>query len=75
MIHTLRAYGWNAIELGLIAVAACVILHVILGAAGGPVVNAVSANAIALLQALPPGVTVGVSLVVVVERIVRARLR
>ena len=64
IVDQIRRIGWLAIEVGFILVALCVLLSIILGDGGGPFVSSVAQNATKFLQAMPPGVTLGVVLIV-----------
>jgi hypothetical protein len=75
MIDQVRKMGWLAAEAGLLIIVLCVLLSVILGNEGGPFISSVSENARKLLEALPPGVTLGVTLIVFLYWFVKNRLR
>ena len=75
MIDQMRRIGWLAVEGALIVIVFCVLLNIILGKEGGAFISAVSENATKFLQALPPGVTLGVSLIIVLYWFVRNRVR
>lgn len=74
MIGKVRQLGWLFVELGVILIAICLVLQVVLGDSGGPVVAAISANALAMLQRVPAGIALAVASLLVVERLLRARL-
>lgn len=75
MIDQIRKIGWLAAEAALLIIVLCVLLSIILGNEGGPFISSVSENASKFLQALPPGVTLGVSLIVFLYWFVKNRLR
>lgn len=75
MIDQVRKIGWLAAEAALLIIVLCVLLSVVLGNDGGPFISSVSENARKFLEALPPGVTLGVSLIVFLYWFVKNRLR
>jgi hypothetical protein len=75
MIDTIRRVGWIAAEIGLILVVLAVLLHVILGEAGGSAVTAIANNTVALLQSLPPGTIVGLAALAGLYLLLRSRLK
>ena len=68
-----RKIGWLAVEAGLLLVALCVLLDIILGPQGGGFVSSVAGNAKAFLQAIPPGTFLGVVIVVLLYGFIRSR--
>jgi hypothetical protein len=52
----------------------CVLLNILLGNEGGSFISSVSENATKFLQTLPPGVTLGISLIVFIYWFVKNRL-
>jgi len=75
MIDQIRRIGWLAVEVALLVIVLCVLLNILLGNEGGSFISFVSENATKFLQALPPGVTLGISLIVVLYWFVRNRVR
>ena len=75
MIDRIRRIGWLAVEAAVLVIVLCVLLNIILGNEGGSFISIVSENATKFLQELPPGVTLGVSLIVVLYWFVRNRER
>lgn len=75
MLEKLRGFGWLAVEFGTIVVALCVLLSVILGDQAGHPVADIAANAVALPQKLPAGITLGLAALIVLWRLLEARLR
>lgn len=73
MIENIRKIGWLAVEAGLLIVVLCVLLSLILGKDGGAYIASVADNTTKFLQALPPGVTLGVALIVVLYWFAKAR--
>ena len=75
MIDKIRRLGWIAVEIGVILVALALLLHVILGEAGGEAVSAIAANALTVLQGLPAGTIVGLAALGVLTVLLRARFK
>ena len=75
MIDQIRKFGWLTVEAGLLVIVLCILLNILLGNEGGSFISAVSENASRFLQGLPPGVTLGVSLIVVLWWFAKNRLR
>jgi hypothetical protein len=63
MFDRIKAIGWLAVETGLLLIALCLILNVILGQEGGTFIASVAENVTKFMQALPPGVTVGMAMI------------
>lgn len=64
MIDRLKKIGWLAVEASLLLIVLCILLRILLGNDGGTYIASVSDNATKFLQALPPGVTLGVAMIV-----------
>ena len=75
MIDQIRKIGWLAAEAGLLLIVLCVLLNIILGKESGSYIASVSENATKFLQTLPPGVTLGVALIVLLYWFAKARTR
>ena len=75
MFDQIKRIGWLTFESGLLLVALCLILNVILGEGSGTFIASVAANATKFMQALPPGVTVGVGMIALLYWFVRTRAR
>jgi hypothetical protein len=75
MIDQMRRIGWLAVEGAVLVIVFCVLLNILLGKQEGSFISSVSENATKFLQTLPPGVTLGVSLIVVLYWFVRNRVR
>ena len=73
MIERVRKIGWLAAEAGLLLIVLCILLNILLGNEGGPYVSSVSENASKFLGTLPPGVTLGVSLILLLYWFVKSR--
>jgi proteasome assembly chaperone (PAC2) family protein len=74
MMRRIALLGWQAAELGAVAVVLAVLLHVILGAGAGDVVSGVAANTLAFLQQVPPGIVVGAAGLLLLARLLRGRI-
>jgi hypothetical protein len=73
MIERFRKVGWLAAEAGLLLIVLCVLLNILLGKDGGPIISSVSENASRFLGTLPPGVTLGVALILLLYWFVKSR--
>jgi hypothetical protein len=73
MLDRIRQVGWAAVEIGAILVALAVLLDVLLGKDGGPVVTSIAENTQAFLQSLPAGTVVGLVALGVLYHLVRSR--
>jgi hypothetical protein len=74
MFAQLRTIGWAVIEGAFLLIVLCVLLDIVIGPQTGSFVSSVAKNATSFLQALPPGVVVGMAAVGVVYAIFKARL-
>ena len=70
----LRTIGWAAVEAALILVVLCILLNIIIGGDADSFVASVARNATNFLNALPPGVVLGVALIVFLYLYLRSRL-
>jgi len=70
----LRTIGWAAIEAAFLLIVLCLLLDIVVGTQTGSFVSNVAHNATVFLQALPPGVVVGVAAVAVVYALLKGRL-
>ena len=73
MIDQIRKIGWLAVEAALLLVVLCILLSIILGKDSGAYVASVAENATKFLQSLPPGVTLGVVMIVLLYWFAKAR--
>lgn len=64
MIDKFILTGWRIADVTLLAIALCILLNIILGASSGGFIADVSANAVGMLQKLPPGTVIGLALLV-----------
>jgi hypothetical protein len=73
MFEQLIRLGWRVVEAGLVLIALCVVLNIILGADSGTFISSVSANAQHLLQSVPPGAFLGLVLILLLYWFFRSR--
>jgi hypothetical protein len=73
MIEQIRRVGWLAAEAGLLLIVLCIVLNILLGKDGGPVISSIAENASKFLAALPPGVALGVALILLLYWFVTSR--
>jgi len=71
----LRVIGWAAIEAAFLLVVLCVLLNIIIGGDSDSFIAHVASNASAFLQSLPPGVVLGIALLIMIYGLVKARLQ
>jgi hypothetical protein len=71
----LRRVGWAVVEAAFLLIVLCVLLNIILGDAADSFISGVAGNATNFLDRLPPGVFLGVALIVIIYGLVRARLQ
>ena len=70
----LRTVGWAAVEAAFVLIVLCILLNIIIGGDGDSFISAVAKNATNFLQSLPPGVVLGVVLIVLIYFLVKSRL-
>lgn len=75
VVEQIRKFGWLAAEAGLLIVVLSVLLHIVLGEAGGAFVTSVAENTNAFLRGLPSGVVVGLGLVFFAYALIRTAQR
>ena len=71
----LRTIGWAVVEAAFLLIVLCVLLNIILGGEADSFIASVAKNATDFLQRLPPGIVLGVALIVMVYGLMRSRLR
>jgi hypothetical protein len=71
----LRRVGWAAVAAAFLLVVLRILLNIILGAEAGSFIARVAKNATDFLQSLPPGVLLGVALIVMIYGFLKARLQ
>jgi len=75
LLGQLRLIGWAAIEAAFLLIVLCLLLDIIIGTQADSFVSKVARNATTFLQAVPPGIVVGLALVFVVYGFFKTRLR
>ena len=75
LLVRMRAIGWTAVEAAFLLIVLCVLLNIIIGGEADSFIAGVARNATAFLQNLPPGVLLGVVLIVAAYSLLRARLQ
>jgi hypothetical protein len=71
----LRTVGWAAVEAAFLLIVLCILLNIIVGGEADSFISTVARNATNFLQSLPPGVFLGVVLIVLIYGFLKARLR
>jgi len=71
----LRTIGWAVVEAAFLLIVLCVLLNIILGSAADSFIAGVATNATEFLQRLPPGIVVGVALIVMIYGLMKSRLQ
>jgi hypothetical protein len=71
----LRTVGWAAVEAAFLLIALCILLNIIVGGEVDSFISTVARNATNFLQSLPPGVFLGVVLIVLIYGLLKSRLR
>ena len=75
LLTRLRTIGWAVVEAAFLVIVLCVLLNIILGGEGDSFIASVAKNATDFLQRLPPGVILGVALIVMIYGLVKSRLQ
>jgi hypothetical protein len=75
MIQQINKIGWLAAEVGLMLIALCTLLHIILGSSSGSFISSVAGNATEFLQKIPPGTFLGLFLILVLYNLVKSRIK
>ena len=73
MLEQITKLGWRAVEIALLLVILCVLINIIAGPGGGAFVAEVAANALAFIQAVPPGALLGIMLLILLYHLYRSR--
>ncbi len=72
VLDRLRQIGWFVVEAAFLLIVLCVLLNVILGdEGGGEFIAFVAGNAMHFLQSIPPGIVIGLVLIVVFYRFIQ----
>ena len=75
LLTRLRTIGWAVVEAAFLLIVLCVLLNIILGGESDSFIASVAKNATDFLQRLPPGIVLGIALIVMIYGLVRSRLR
>ena len=75
LLMRLRTIGWAVVEAAFLLIVLCVLLNIILGGDTDSFIASVAKNATDFLQRLPPGVVLGVALIVMIYGMVKSRLQ
>jgi len=70
-----RTIGWAVVEVAFLLIVLCVLLNIIVGGDGDAFIATVAKNATAFLQSLPPGVLLGIVLIVALYGLLKSRLQ
>jgi len=71
----LRTIGRAVVEAAFLLIVLCILLNIILGGEADSFVAGVAKNATDFLQRLPPGVVLGIALIVMIYGMVKSRLQ
>ena len=74
-LSQLRVIGWAAVEAAFLLIVLCLLLNIIIGDQTDSVISTVAKNATAFLQRLPPGIFLGLVLLVLIYGFLKSRLR
>ena len=75
LLTRFRTIGWAVVEAAFLLIVLCVLLNIILGGEADSFIASVAKNATDFLQRLPPGVILGVALIVMIYGLVKSRLQ
>ena len=73
-LRQLRTIGWAVVEAAFLLIVLCLLLNIIIGDKADSFVSGVAKNATSFLQALPPGIFLGLVLIVVIWAFLKSRL-
>jgi Na+-translocating ferredoxin:NAD+ oxidoreductase RnfE subunit len=71
----LRVIAWAAVEAAFLLIVLCLLLNIIIGDKADSFISTVAKNATAFLQSLPPGIFLGLVLLVLIYGFLKSRLR
>jgi len=71
----LRMIGWAAVEAAFLLIVLCLLLNIIIGDKADSFISTVAKNATAFLQSLPPGIFLGLVLLVLIYGFLKSRLQ
>ena len=75
LLTRVRTIGWAAVEAAFLLIVLCVLLNIIVGGDGEAFIATVAKNATAFLQSLPPGVFLGIVMIVALYGLLKSRLQ
>jgi hypothetical protein len=75
LLTRLRTIGWAVVEAAFLLIVLCVLLNIILGGDADSFIASVAKNATDFLQRLPPGIVLGIALIVMIYGLVKSRLQ
>jgi len=75
LLIRVRTIGWTAVEAAFLLIAMCVLLNIIIGGDADAFIATVAKNATAFLQSLPPGVFLGIVMIVALYGLLKSRLQ
>jgi hypothetical protein len=75
LLTRVRTIGWAAVEAAFLLIVLCVLLNIIVGGDGDAFIATVAKNATAFLQSLPPGVFLGIVMIVALYGLLKSRLQ
>jgi hypothetical protein len=73
-LRQLRTIGWAAVEAAFLLIVLCLLLDIIIGDKADSFISTVAKNATTFLQSLPPGIFLGIVLIVVIWGFLKSRL-
>ena len=71
----LRTIGWAVVEAAFLLIVLCILLNIIIGGETDSFIAGVAKNASDFMQRLPPGVFLGVVLIVILYGWLKSRLQ
>jgi Na+-translocating ferredoxin:NAD+ oxidoreductase RnfE subunit len=73
-LQQLRRIAWAVVEAAFLLIVLCLLFNIIIGDKADSFISSVAKNATAFLQSLPPGIFLGLVLIVVIWGFLRSRL-
>jgi Na+-translocating ferredoxin:NAD+ oxidoreductase RnfE subunit len=73
-LQQLRRIAWAVVEAAFLLIVLCLLFNIIIGDQADSFISSVAKNATAFLQSLPPGIFLGLVLIVVIWGFLRSRL-
>jgi len=75
LLIRVRTIGWAVVEAAFLLIVLCVLLNIIVGGDGDAFIATVAKNATTFLQSLPPGVFLGIVMIVALYGVLKSRLQ